>query len=230
MLVAISPIPSFAAGESIGGKLIQTVGEEKSPVEGVTIVIVTHSMQQAARVSQRTAYFHLGKLVEVVDKYEPDLMWFDSWLNEIPDEVKMQYLAYYFNKANQWGKDVVVTFKQDDLPREVAVDDYEKGRASRLTEFTWLTDDTISRGSWCYTQDLRIKPTSEVVHVLIDIVSKNGNLLLNVGPMADGTIPEIQRSRLVGLGDWLVAAVLGLTIFPVVEVTKWLLRRRAQPA
>jgi alpha-L-fucosidase len=145
----------------------------------------------------------LGKLKEVIDNYQPDLIWFDSWLNEIPDEVKMQYLAYYFNKAHEWGKDVVVTFKQDDLPREVAVDDYEKGRANRLTEFTWLTDDTISRGSWCYTQDLQIKPTSEVVHVLIDIVSKNGQLLLNISPKADGTIPDNQQEVLLGIGEWL---------------------------
>jgi alpha-L-fucosidase len=145
----------------------------------------------------------LGKLKEVIDGYQPDLMWFDSWLDEIPEQVRMQYLAYYFNRARDWGKDAVVTFKQTDLPRTVAVDDYEKGRANRLTEFTWLTDDTISRGSWCYTQDLRIKPTKEVVHVLIDIVSKNGQLLLNISPKADGAIPDDQKEVLLGIGKWL---------------------------
>ncbi len=145
----------------------------------------------------------LGKLKEVIDSYQPDLMWFDSWLHEIPEEIRQEYLAYYFNRAREWNKDVVVTFKQQDFPRTVAVDDYEKGRADRLTEFTWLTDDTISRGSWCYTQDLRIKPTAEVVHVLIDIVSKNGQLLLNISPKADGTIPDEQKNVLLGLGEWL---------------------------
>jgi len=145
----------------------------------------------------------LGKLEEVIDNYHPDLIWFDSWLNEIPDEVKMQFLAYYFNKARENGQDLVVTFKQDDLPREVAVDDYEKGRANRATEFTWLTDDTISRGSWCYTENLTIKPTAEVIQVLIDIVSKNGQLLLNLSPKADGTIPDQQREVLLGIGEWL---------------------------
>ncbi len=145
----------------------------------------------------------LGKLKEVIDNYQPDLIWFDSWLDEIPDEVKMQYLAHYFNKAKETGQEVVVTFKQSDLPREVAVDDYEKGRANRSTEFTWLTDDTISRGSWCYTKDLRIKPTREVVHVLIDIVSKNGQLLLNISPKANGSIPDEQKEVLLGVGEWL---------------------------
>lgn len=144
-----------------------------------------------------------GKLVEVIDKYQPDLMWFDSWLNEIPEKIRQEYLAYYFNRAGKWGKDVVVTYKQNDLPRDVAVQDFEKGRANRLTEYTWLTDDTISRGSWCYTQNLRIKPTSEVLHVLIDIVSKNGQLLLNISPKADGTIPEDQKKVLLGVGAWL---------------------------
>ena len=144
-----------------------------------------------------------GKLLEVIDKYQPDLMWFDSWLDEIPDEYKTSYLAYYFNKANQWGKEVVVTFKQEDLPREIGVEDYEKGRANELTDYVWLTDDTISRGSWCYTEDLQIKSTAEVLHVLIDIVSKNGQLLLNISPKADGTIPDNQKQVLLGIGKWL---------------------------
>jgi alpha-L-fucosidase len=144
-----------------------------------------------------------GKLKEVIDNYQPDLIWFDSWLDEIPEEYQKSFLAYYLNRAKQWQKDVVVTYKQRDLPMDVGVLDLEKGRMNQLTEFSWLTDDTISLGSWCYTQDLRIKSTSEVLHVLIDIVSKNGQLLLNISPMADGTIPENQRKVLLGIGEWL---------------------------
>jgi alpha-L-fucosidase len=130
-------------------------------------------------------------------------MWFDSWLNEIPESHQKAYLAYYFNKARAWGTDVVVTRKQRDLPLEVSVEDFEKGRLDRLSDHAWLTDDTISRGSWCYTQDLRIKPLREVLHVLIDIVSKNGCLLLNISPKADGTIPDDQKRVLLGIGVWL---------------------------
>jgi hypothetical protein len=129
-------------------------------------------------------------------------MWFDAWFDEIPEQVQREYLAYYFNRAAEWGREVVVTTKQD-LPRTVAVDDYEKGRTDRLTDYVWLTDDTISKGSWCYTQDLQIKSTREVLHVLIDIVSKNGQLLLNISPKADGTIPDDQRQVLLGMGAWL---------------------------
>jgi len=145
----------------------------------------------------------LGKLMEVVDSYRPDIVWFDSWLDEIPDAYKLRFLAHYFNRAASWGRPVVVTYKQKDLPREVGVEDFEKGRANRLTEFVWLTDDTISRGSWCYTRGLKIKSTEEVLHSLIDIVSKNGVLLLNISPKADGTIPENQRKVLLEIGAWL---------------------------
>ena len=147
--------------------------------------------------------FWLAKLQEVIDLYQPDLMWFDSWLDEIPEETQKQYLAYYFNQARAWGRDVVVTRKQRDLPLELSVEDFEKGRLDRLADHAWLTDDTISRGSWCYTQNLRIKPLREVLHVLIDIVSKNGCLLLNLSPKADGTIPDEQQKVLLGIGAWL---------------------------
>jgi alpha-L-fucosidase len=147
--------------------------------------------------------FWLAKLKEVVDAYQPDLMWFDSWLDEIPEAYQKQYCAYYFNRSKKWGKDVVVTCKQRDLPIEVAVEDFEKGRADRLTDFVWLTDDTISKGSWCYTKDLAIKSPDEVIDTFIDIVSKNGCLLLNISPKADGTIPEKQRHVLLEMGRWL---------------------------
>ena len=144
-----------------------------------------------------------GKLKEFIDAYQPDLMWFDSWLHEIPEDLRREYLAYYYNRAAEWGREVVVTRKQDDLPLSVSVHDIEKGRADSLTENFWLTDDTISLGSWCYTQDLRIKPTAVVLHSLIDIVSKNGALLLNISPLADGTIPDNQRQVLLEMGQWL---------------------------
>ena len=120
-----------------------------------------------------------------------------------PRTYQCEFLAHYLNRAAEWDKDVVVTCKQRDLPIEIVVEDFEKGRTDRLTEEIWLTDDTISYGSWCYTQNLRIKPLRDVLHVLIDIVSKNGQLLLNISPMADGTIPEDQQKVLLGIGQWL---------------------------
>lgn len=145
----------------------------------------------------------LGKLDEVISKYSPDLIWFDSWLHEIPETTRMQFLANYLNHAKENGQEVLVTYKQEDMPQDICVLDLEKGGMGDLTDYVWLTDDTISLGSWCYTKDLKIKPTHVVLHSLIDIVSKNGQLILNISPKADGTIPEEQRNVLLGIGAWL---------------------------
>lgn len=145
----------------------------------------------------------LGKLHEVMDLYQPEMIWFDSWLNEIPETYRQRFCADYLNRAKEWGKEVVIIRKQDDMPISVSIEDFEKGRMDRLTENVWLTDDTVSLGSWCYTKDLEIKPTRTVLHSLIDIVSKNGCLLLNISPMADGTIPDEQKQVLLEIGEWL---------------------------
>jgi len=109
----------------------------------------------------------------------------------------------YLNEAEKWNKEVVIVRKQDDLPLDYTVDDLEKSRKNRLEPDPWMTDETISKGSWCYTGDLEIKKSKDVLHVLIDIVSKNGVLLLNISPMADGTIPEDQEGVLTDMGSWL---------------------------
>lgn len=145
----------------------------------------------------------LGKLHEVMDRYQPEMIWFDSWLDQIPEDYRMRFCADYLNRAGEWGKDVLIVRKQDDMPISVSIEDFEKGRMDRLTESCWLTDDTLSKGSWSYTKDLEIKPTKMVLHSLIDIVSKNGCLLLNISPKADGTIPENQKNVLLEMGEWL---------------------------
>ena len=149
------------------------------------------------------------KLEEVIEKYRPDLIWFDSWLDRIPQKNRIEFVNMYLKAATQWKKPVVITYKQNDLPQNVGIVDFEKGRLDRLTEYAWLTDDTISAGvwtetgSWSYTEELDIKSSRELIHTLVDIVSKNGNLLLNISPRADGSIPLEQRHSLLGVGDWL---------------------------
>jgi alpha-L-fucosidase len=145
----------------------------------------------------------LGKLKEVIDGYHPDLIWFDGWLDQIPEEKRREFAAYYFNRSAARHQEVAVARKEEDLPNDISIRDFEKGRMNKLTDTWWLTDDTISKGSWCYTEDLQIKPASEVLHVLIDIVSKRGVLLLNISPKADGMIPNEQREVLHDIGAWL---------------------------
>ncbi|MCC6425542.1 MAG: alpha-L-fucosidase [Phycisphaerales bacterium] len=147
----------------------------------------------------------LGKLQEAIDGYKPDLIWFDFCVQRLPAEYQARFLAYYFNRASEWGREVVVTCKNHNFAPEIAVEDFEKGRMERLTPQTWLTDDTLGTGSWCYTDELVIRPAGEIVQVLADIVSKNGNLLLNISPMSNGSIPKDQRAALKLIGDWLKA-------------------------
>ncbi len=144
-----------------------------------------------------------AKLKEVIDPYSPDIIWFDYVLDQIPEAYRQKFSANYLNEAEKWDKEVVIVRKHEDLPINCTVDDLEKSRKNRIGEEPWMTDETISNGSWCYTDNLEIKTATDVLHVLIDICSKNGVLLLNISPMADGTIPGNQQQVLLDMGSWL---------------------------
>jgi alpha-L-fucosidase len=144
-----------------------------------------------------------GTIREVVDEYRPDLLWFDFCFGRAPAERRQSVVCHYYNSARRWDKDVVLTRKGDQLPPGVAVKDYERGRTDSLTERTWLTDTSLNRNSWGHVQNPDYKSADTVVDTLVDIVSKNGALLLNVGPKADGTIPLAARRRLLKVGRWL---------------------------
>jgi alpha-L-fucosidase len=143
------------------------------------------------------------KLKEIIDGYQPDLIWQDFNMNQVSEAQRLNFLSYYYNKAIDWGKEVVATYKNNDFDKNGEVYDYERGGPADLTTPYWLTDDAISSSSWCYTQGIGYYSTTQMLHSLIDRVSKNGNMLLNISPMADGTIPQAQRNVLLGMGDWL---------------------------
>ncbi|MYS21055.1 alpha-L-fucosidase [Streptomyces sp. DvalAA-14] len=143
-----------------------------------------------------------NKLVEVIDGYQPDLIWQDFDLGLVQESDRLQFLAYYYNQAVAWNKDVAATYK-DGLDNKGEVYDFERGGPSGLLTPYWLTDDSISSSSWCYTVGIGYYTTQALLHALIDRVSKGGSMLLNIAPMADGTIPSGQQSILLGMGDWL---------------------------
>ena len=145
-----------------------------------------------------------AKIQEVIDKYRPDLIWFDFKLGGIQEKYRKEVLAYYFNKAAEWGREVEVTYKGHSLPPGVGIVDLELGRMSELTYHRWITDTDIALGGpWSYVQDVKYKSTTMLVHNLVDNVSKNGFLLLNVGPKPNGEIPEQAKNRLLEIGRWL---------------------------
>jgi alpha-L-fucosidase len=142
------------------------------------------------------------KLKEMIDQYQPDIIWQDFNLSRISETQRLKFLSYYYNKANEWGKEVVATYK-DGFNNQGEVYDYERGGPAGITNPYWLTDDSISTSSWCYTQGIGYYSKKAMLHSLIDRVSKNGNMLLNIAPMADGTIPQGQKDILITIGNWL---------------------------
>lgn len=145
----------------------------------------------------------LGKLEEVISNYHPDLIYFDGLLTKIPQSYRQDFINYYLKSAAKNHQQVVITHKDEDLPDQVSVRDFERGRPNKLLPYTWMCDETVGIGSWSYVENLQIKPADEIIHELIDIVSKNGVMLLNISPRADGIIPENQQKVLLEIGNWL---------------------------
>src|SRR5678815_5277173 len=86
----------------------------------------------------------------------------------------------YYNQGLAWNKGVVINYKNSAFPDGVAVLDIERGKLSGIRELPWQTDDAIGNESWGYTTTNTFKSARYVITNLIDIVSKNGNLLLNI--------------------------------------------------
>jgi alpha-L-fucosidase len=143
------------------------------------------------------------RVTEVVNKYHPDLVYFDSKLFIIQEQVRMNFLQHFYNTAATRGSEVVCTYKQKDMAQGAALLDIERGRMSDKSEFPWLTDDSIDWGSWCHVQEPDYKSTDRLIDFLVDVVSKNGCLLLNIPPTAEGEIPQPVKERLLEMGQWL---------------------------
>ena len=156
---------------------------------------------ESTTVSERFLEEWWAKLKEFIDVYQPDLLWFDWWLENLPEADRRKFLAYYYNKGKEWGKDVAVCFKETTFPEKVAIRDYERGRPNQPKKQAWLTD--TSPGAWFYRSNARFVTPNELVDILVDIVAKNGCMLLNVPPNPDGTIPTEMKDLLTEIGAWL---------------------------
>ena len=141
---------------------------------------------------------------EIIDTYQPQVFWFDWWIMHLAFKPYLKkFAAYYYNRAAQWGKGVAINHKFDAFPTGVAVYDIERGQLTETRWLFWQTDTSVSKNSWGYIHNQDYKRTSDIVGDLIDIVSKNGALLLNIGPKPDGTIPEPEQQMLREIGQWL---------------------------
>ena len=153
----------------------------------------------------------MRKVDEVVDQYDPDLIYFDSRACIIGETWRRRMLAHFYGGPT--GRpDRAMTYKMEDFPAGTGIYDVECGRFAQGRDSPWQTDDRLEdRVTWCHVENPRYKPAQRIIRQLCDVVSKNGNLLLNVGPKADGTFPQEAKKELYAVGDWL--AVNGEAIY-----------------
>ncbi|MBV7330666.1 alpha-L-fucosidase [Chloroflexi bacterium TSY] len=146
----------------------------------------------------------LLRTCELIDKYQPQLIWFDWWIQNMSFKPYLKQMAtYYYNSGAAWGKEVAINHKYDAFPAGVAVFDIERGQVRRTHGLFWQNDTSVSKNSWGYISEHDYKVANDIIGDLIDVVSKNGALLLNVGPRADGTIPDEEQQMLREIGRWL---------------------------
>jgi alpha-L-fucosidase len=150
-----------------------------------------------------------NEIKELVDNYHPDLLYTDGGV-PFGNEVGRSLIAHLYNSdaARHGGKvQVVYTCKQKSEGRWI--EDLERGVMPGINPSPWQTDTSI--GDWFYNRNWKFRPVSWTIHMLVDIVSKNGNLLLNVVQRPDGSIdPEVEQS-LNELADWI--AIHGEAIY-----------------
>ena len=141
---------------------------------------------------------------ELIDRYQPKVLYFDWWIqNHAFKPYLKKIAAYYYNRADQWGEDVTINYKHEAFPPGVGTFDVERGTLDRISPTPWQTCTAIGKHSWGYRADNEFKSSRQIICDLIDIVSKNGILLLNVGPRSDGTFTTEETQVLMDLGNWL---------------------------
>ena len=142
----------------------------------------------------------------IVDRYHPRILYFDWWIQHSAVKPYLQrFAAYYFNVMESRGG-CVINYKHDAFPFGIGVPDIERGQFAEAKPFLWQSDTSVMRGSWCYSvqPDKAVyKAPQEIVQDLLDVVSKNGRLLLNFGPKPDGTLADKDVEILHKLADWM---------------------------
>ena len=146
----------------------------------------------------------LARDIELIEKYKPEVVYFDWWIGQPRFRGTVaEFAAFYYNYALAHGYTGVIDFKDYAMQWKAGVRDFERGQQDHIIADHWQTDTSVSNTSWGYIEHDTFKKPDFLVRQLVDIVSKNGNLLLNIGPRPDGTIPDEVRNTLLDIGAWL---------------------------
>ena len=152
------------------------------------------------------------RTTELVDKSDCDLYYFDWGWNKPEWREKnfhARFASYLYNKGIETGKGrlgspgTVLCSKRNDVPVQCGVRDLERRQMTDIQPNVWQTDTSISVHSWGYSTQDEYRTGGQLIDSLIDIVSKNGVMMLNFGPRADGTVPAEYKKPLLEMGAWL---------------------------
>jgi len=173
------------------------------------------------------------RITEAVNTYRPDMVWVDvgfggtvgpelgghilngrlldsgdNNLSGLRENFQMKFITHYFNKGYEWGKEVEFIYKSFDIPPGIGMRDIENGSLIGLQYDPWMADINMAHprdweSTWFYNPKNPPKDANMLVDMLVDITSKNGRILLNVPPKADGTFAEEVRKELLDMGKWL---------------------------
>lgn len=146
----------------------------------------------------------LARTQELIDKYAPQMLYFDNGINPREyDEVKLRAAAYFYNRAAERKQESTLATK-DYAYLFATVQDFEgSGRAPKWPyPAAWQCDSPIGN-SWGYIDGLKVISGLSLIRTLVEIASNDGNLLLNISPKGDGSIPQDQQDSLRMLGTWL---------------------------
>lgn len=160
--------------------------------------------------SKRYCEKFYNRTIELIDKYHPDLVYFDD--DALPlwpaSDVGLRIAAHLYNSSisRHGSLQAVINGKiLDEQKRKCIVWDIERGQSNEILPYAWQTDTCI--GGWHYDKRVlerhHYKTAKTVIHTLVDVVSKNGNLLLSIPVKGDGTIDSDERAIVKGIGDWM---------------------------
>ena len=194
------------AGVPYDGLLTKADGKGKwwegyDPVDlyGPALLTGEKSAQGKAELERYNTTW-LNRTLELVNKYQLDLLYFDS--NMPMGDLGLQVTASLYNNHIKDGKTEGVLNIKWNPRRRAVVEDLEKGLSNFIRPYPWQLDASINN-MW-FTDDLPLELTAaQIVHTITDCSSKNGNLLLNVALRADGTADPEERRRLLEVGAWL---------------------------
>ena len=153
------------------------------------------------------ADFSYNQMKELIDKYEPSVLWNDIGWPKQSEEAMPYLFAHYYNKVI----DGVVNDRFNGKYYDFLTKEYQAGEMDRSQKWEMCRGMGLSFGYNEIEGDDQLITVPKLVNLLVSTVANNGNLLLNIGPKADGTIPAEQLRRLEILGEWL--SVNGVGIF-----------------